>query len=241
MSEEIVIQRIILPLLRLQSSLILMIDQVFLLNKEQGWTSFDVVNYVRNRLSIKKLGHAGTLDPLATGLLILCSGKKTKSISEIQDMEKEYKGTFTLGATTASLDLETPIQTICSPLHLTNDLIEQVRQSFIGEQEQIPPSYSAVKVKGKRAYQMIRKGNIPVLLPRKVHIYNFQVTNIALPDVEFSIVCSKGTYIRSIARDFGERLKVGGYLSSLSRIRIGNYHVSDAYKARNLVDFYKNI
>lgn len=224
---------------KVQSSLILMTDQVFLLNKEKGWTSFDVVNYVRRRLSIKKLGHAGTLDPLATGLLILCSGKKTKGIAEIQNMEKEYRGTFILGATTASLDLETPVQTICSPLHLTDTFIERIRQSFIGEQEQIPPIYSAVKVKGKRAYQMTRAGKPPALLPRKIHIYDFHITNIALPKVEFSIVCSKGTYIRSIARDFGQQLKVGGYLSALCRIRIGDYHLDDAHKPEQLVNFYR--
>jgi len=203
-------------------------DRILLVDKPLGWTSFDVVKKLRGCLKIKKVGHAGTLDPLASGLLIVCTGKMTKKISEIQEMEKEYEGDFTLGQTTPSFDLETEVSHCASYHHLKEKDIIDASKSFIGELKQIPPSFSAVKVMGKRAYLRARKGEDMDMKPRIVYIEDLQIKSIDLPVVTFKVICSKGTYIRSLANDFGKLLGVGAYLSRLVRTRIGQYNLEKA-------------
>ena len=203
-------------------------DQVLLINKPYDWTSFDVVKYIRNALGGIKIGHAGTLDPLATGLLILCTGKMTKKISEIQDAEKEYTGTFTLGATTASYDLETEPTNFKDFSEITPEQINLAARQFIGELQQTPPPHSAVKIGGRRAYAMARNDEVFVLKPKTIIIREFEITGIELPNVFFRVVCGKGTYIRSLANDLGEKLGCGAYLSALCRTRIGNYLLETA-------------
>lgn len=202
--------------------------RVLLIDKPLEWTSFDVVNKLRYKLKIKKIGHAGTLDPLATGLLIICVGKMTKKIEEFMGMEKEYTGTFVLGSTTPSYDLETAITKVADVDHLSELAIREATQKFIGTIDQVPPAHSAIRIGGKRAYELARKGEETVLKPRRVEITEFDITEINLPTVSFRVVCSKGTYIRSLARDFGETLGVGAYMSSLQRTRIGPYKLEDA-------------
>jgi len=179
-----------------------------------------------------KVGHAGTLDPLATGVMIICVGSFTKKIEQYQAQEKEYTGTFMLGTTTPSFDLEKPVDEFFPIEHITEEKIYQAAQSFLGEQEQIPPYFSAVKVDGKRAYLLAREGKEPDIKPKKVNILEFKITRISLPEVDFRIVCSKGTYIRSIARDFGKKLESGAHLTSLRRARIGEFCVEDAIQVR---------
>lgn len=203
-------------------------DRVILIDKPREWTSFDVVNKLRKKLKIKKIGHAGTLDPLATGLLILCTGKMTKQIDEYQAQEKEYTGELVIGQTTASHDLETPVSEPKNIAAITNELILVSARKFTGVIDQIPPIHSAVKIEGKRSYKLARKGKEPELKPRTVTVSEFEITAIELPVIRFRIVCSKGTYIRSIARDFGEELGVGAYLSKLCRTRIGKFQLKDA-------------
>lgn len=202
--------------------------QVLLIDKPYDWTSFDVVRKVRNLIKIKKVGHAGTLDPLASGLLILCTGKFTKKINEYMAREKEYTGTFVLGSTTPTYDLESIPSNSKSLDHLSEDEIRAATNSFIGEIMQVPPAHSAIKLQGKRVYELAREGKEVKLEPRKVTIREFDITRIQLPEVDFRIVCSTGTYIRSIANDFGQELNVGAYLSSLCRTRIGEFHLKDA-------------
>lgn len=202
--------------------------RVLLIDKPLEWTSFDVVNKLRYKLKIKKIGHAGTLDPLATGLLIICVGKMTKKIEEFMGMEKEYTGTFVLGSTTPSYDLETATTKVADVDHLSELAIREATQKFIGTIDQVPPAHSAIRIGGKRAYELARKGEETVLKPRQVEITEFDITEINLPTVSFRVVCSKGTYIRSLARDFGETLGVGAYMSSLQRTRIGPYKLEDA-------------
>lgn len=204
------------------------VDRVILIDKPLEWTSFDVVNKLRKKLKIKKIGHAGTLDPLATGLLILCTGKMTKRIDEYQAQEKEYTGQLVIGQTTPSHDLETIVSEAKDIAHITNELITVAARKFTGTINQIPPIHSAVKIDGKRAYKLARKGKEPELKPRSVTVTEFEITSIELPIIRFRIVCSKGTYIRSIARDFGEELGVGAYLSKLCRTRIGQFQLKDA-------------
>jgi len=175
-----------------------------------------------------KIGHAGTLDPLATGVMIVCVGSFTKKIEQFQNQEKEYTGTFMLGATTPSFDLEKSVDETFSIKHITKQMILETAQSFIGEQEQIPPHFSAVKVDGKRAYLLARQGVEPEIKPKTITVSEFEITRIALPEVDFRIVCSKGTYIRSIARDFGQRLNSGAHLTALRRTRIGEFTVEKA-------------
>jgi tRNA pseudouridine55 synthase len=181
--------------------------KVLLIDKPLGWTSFDVVNKLRYKLKIKKIGHAGTLDPLATGLLIICVGKMTKRIEEFMGLEKEYTGKFMLGKTTPSFDLETEVTESGDTSGLTEERIHSATKQFTGKVSQLPPMHSAIKIGGKRAYQFARKGKEVELQPRDIEITKFDITNISLPEVEFRIVCSKGTYIRSIARDFGNALE----------------------------------
>lgn len=208
--------------------------ETLLINKPYEWTSFDVVKKIRNTIIRKtgvkkiKVGHAGTLDPLATGLLIICTGKFTKRIQEFQDLLKEYTGVFHLGATTPSFDKETEIDNIYDTVHLNNELLIRTANNFIGTYNQVPPLFSAVNIKGQRAYNYARKNIDLKLQPRKVSITEFELTKIQLPEVHFRVVCSKGTYIRSLARDFGEVLNTGAYLESLCRTKIGSYKLLDA-------------
>ncbi len=202
-------------------------------DKPYRWTSFDVVGKVRwlicRRLKVKKLkvGHAGTLDPLATGVLIVCTGRATKRIEELQSGTKEYYATIRLGATTPSYDLEKPIDATYPTEHITREMVEQVLERFKGKIEQVPPTFSACKVDGKRAYEMARKGNEVELKPKTLVIDEIELTECNLPDITIRVVCSKGTYIRALARDIGEALQSGGHLTALRRTRVGQYKVED--------------
>lgn len=202
--------------------------QVLLIDKPMEWTSFDVVQKLRNIIRIKKIGHAGTLDPLATGLLIVCTGKFTKRINEYMAQEKEYTGTFTLGATTPTYDLESEPKNFKPFEHITAEQLHSTVKSFSGAIEQVPPAHSAIKINGKRVYELARQGKEVKLEPRKVTIHAFEITKVVLPVVYFRIVCSTGTYIRSMAHDFGQALHCGAYLSSLRRTKIGNFKADDA-------------
>ncbi len=214
--------------------------EILLINKPLGWTSFQAVNKLKhglkkhNSLLIDgkhvhlKIGHAGTLDPLATGLLIVCTGKKTKEIQSFQDLKKEYTGTFFIGATTPCYDLEKPIDKTFPTEHITEQLISDAVKSFIGKQEQVPPLFSAVMVNGKRAYDIARDGGTAELKSRPIEIIKFEITRFELPEIDFSIVCSKGTYIRSIARDLGLALNSGAHLTKLCRTKIGDFDVKEA-------------
>lgn len=202
--------------------------QVLLIDKPLRWTSFDVVRKVRNLVKTKKVGHAGTLDPLATGLLIVCTGKFTKRINEYMSQEKEYTGTFTLGAITPTYDLESEPQDFKPYAHLTADDIQNATKQFTGDIQQLPPAHSAIKVDGKRLYELARQGKEVKLEPRSVRIDQFEITDIQLPVVSFRVVCSTGTYIRSLANDMGVALECGAYLSSLCRTRIGTFTVDKA-------------
>lgn len=208
--------------------------KVLLIDKPLEWTSFQVVNklrwHIRKRFGIKKIkvGHAGTLDPLATGLLILCTGKKTKSIEQYQAQIKEYTGTFVIGATTPSFDLETEINEHFSTDHITERLLHETTQQFTGTIQQKPPIFSAIKKDGKRLYELAREGKTTEIKSREVTVPVFEITNIDLPNIEFRIVCSKGTYIRSIANDYGKALNSGAHLSVLRRTKIGDFSVTDA-------------
>ena len=202
--------------------------KVLLIDKPLQWTSFDIVRKVRNLTRITKVGHAGTLDPLATGLLIVCTGKFTKKISEYMGMEKEYTGTFTLGATTPTYDLESTPENIKDISGITEDTIHAAFKQFTGEILQVPPQHSAIKKDGKPVYLSARKGIEVILEPRPVTIYSFEIEKIDLPVVHFRVICSTGTYIRSLANDFGAALGVGAYMSSLRRTRIGMFQATDA-------------
>lgn len=203
-------------------------DQILLINKPLGWTSFDVVKKLRSILKIKKIGHAGTLDPLATGLLILCTGKMTKRIESFQNQEKEYTGKMILGQTTPSYDLETEPTPPQDLSEITAEKIYFAARQLTGQISQVPPLHSAIKVDGKRAYKLARAGHEAELKARQVTISAFDITTINLPEIEFRVVCSKGTYIRSLARDLGATLGVGAYLSELCRTRIGEFLLIDA-------------
>lgn len=202
--------------------------EVILIDKPLHWTSFDAVKKIRILTGISKVGHAGTLDPLATGLLIICTGKFTKKINEYMGMEKEYTGTITLGASTPTYDLESEPENICSISHLTTEQIIAATQQFTGNILQIPPIHSAIKKDGKPVYLAARKGQDVELEPRPVTISVFEITTMELPVIGFRVVCSTGTYIRSLAHDFGKALGVGGYLSALRRTRIGEFSVDTA-------------
>ena len=213
---------------------------VILINKPLTWTSFQVVNkmkyLIKHHPSLTfedkqvqpKIGHAGTLDPLATGLLIVCTGKQTKNIESYQAQEKEYTGTFYIGATTPCYDREKEIDAHYPTEHLTNDLIYETTKQFIGKIQQVPPLFSAIKIEGKRAYDIARAGGTAEIKPKEITITEFEITRIALPEVDFRVVCSKGTYIRSLARDFGLALNSGAHLAALCRTRIGQYNLKDA-------------
>jgi len=208
--------------------------KVLLIDKPLQWTSFDIVNKVRYMIRVKKVGHAGTLDPLATGLLIVCTGKFTKQINEYQGLDKEYVGSLVLGATTASYDLETEPENFKSIDHLTEEQIMTASHPFVGEILQMPPQHSAIKKEGMRLYESARKGIEVKVDPRKVNIQSFDITRINLPHIEFKVVCSTGTYIRSLVKDFGEALGVGAYMSHLRRTKIGDFKVEDAMQWEDL-------
>lgn len=202
--------------------------EVLLIDKPYRWTSFDAVRKIRNTIKTKKIGHAGTLDPLATGLLILCTGKKTKSIDLYQAQEKEYTGQLVLGKTTPSVDLETAFDQTYPTEHITPAMIEEAASSLTGDLQQIPPVYSAIQVNGQRLYKKARKGETVEIKSREVSVHSFDITHIDFPVVHFRITCSKGTYIRSLVRDFGQHLQSGAYLSVLRRVRIGDFNVAEA-------------
>jgi tRNA pseudouridine55 synthase len=204
--------------------------RLILVDKALEWTSFDVVKKLRNILGIRKIGHAGTLDPLATGLLIVCAGKMTKQINRFMEMDKEYMGTMIIGQTTPSYDLETAVDHIQPIDHITERMIQDVAGALTGTLMQVPPKYSAVRIKGKRAYNLARKGVEVKLAARKVVVKELDITGIDLPEVHFRLRCSKGFYVRSFVRDFGEKLGVGAHMVQLRRTGIGHYRVSDAIK-----------
>ncbi|HXK81559.1 MAG TPA: tRNA pseudouridine(55) synthase TruB [Bacteroidales bacterium] len=209
------------------------------INKPYDWTSFDVVNktryLIKKKLNIKKIkvGHTGTLDPLATGVLIVCTGKATKIINELQNDDKEYIATIEFGATTPTLDRETKPDKLYEWKHITIENIEKVLNKFEGEIEQIPPIYSAIKINGKRAYKEARKGNIPEIKARKVNIYKISIKNFTLPELNIHVHCSKGTYIRSLARDIGFEMNSGAYLKDLIRIKSGNFSLNQTLELKD--------
>lgn len=212
--------------------------RVLLIDKPMNWTSFDVVKKIRNTLKIKKVGHAGTLDPLATGLLIVCTGKFTKKINEYMSQEKEYSGTITLGAITPTYDLESAPHDFKSIDGITEEIIHEAARQFTGEILQTPPIHSAIKQKGKPVYLLARKGVDVILEPRKITITQFEITGIEMPKISFKVVCTTGTYIRSLANDFGKALGCGAYLSNLCRTRIGNFSLKDAITVEGFVKSY---
>lgn len=212
--------------------------EVILVDKPAGWSSFKVVREIRNSIGVKKVGHAGTLDPMATGLLIVATGKKTKSIHEYQAMEKTYTGTITLGKTSPSMDIETEIISEKPFEYISEEVVYKVRDEFIGTIKQLPPMFSAVKYKGKSLYHLARKGKVVERFEREVTVYDFIISKIQLPNIDFEITCSKGTYIRVIANDFGEKLGCGGLLSSLRRTRIGSCSIENALLVDEFVAKY---
>ncbi len=217
--------------------------EMLLINKPYKWTSFDVVGKIRNSFKPLKLkvGHAGTLDPLATGLLIICTGKFTKKIDEFQAQEKEYTGTMVLGASTPSYDLETEINETFDISHIKEAQLHDNTRQFIGDIDQYPPAHSAVKIDGERLYMKARRGEDVELKTRKVSISVFELTRIELPEIDFRVVCSKGTYIRSLVYDFGRSLNSGAYLSTLRRTKSGEYDVANAFGVMELVNHIKEL
>lgn len=227
--------------------------EVLLIDKPLTWTSFQVVNKmkytIKNHPSLQldgkriqpKIGHAGTLDPLATGLLIVCTGKQTKNIEQYQAQEKEYTGTFYLGATTPCFDLEKEIDAYYPTEHISEELLKDKAAQFVGTQQQTPPLFSAIKIDGKRAYDIARAGKTAEIKPKEITISTFEITRIALPEVDFRVVCSKGTYIRSLARDFGLALKSGAHLTALCRTRIGEYRLEDALTLTKFEEKVKDV
>ena len=219
--------------------------QILLIDKPLNWTSFQAVNKIKYALINKvglpkkfKIGHAGTLDPLASGLLLICTGKFTKKISELQGQAKEYSGTFFIGATTPSYDLETEIDETFPISHIDNELIHETVKQFLGEINQKPPIYSAIKKDGVRLYEHARAGEVVEIEFRKTTIHEFEITRIALPEIDFRVVCSKGTYIRSLAFDFGKALNSGAHLTALRRTKIGDYLIENAI---DVIEFEANL
>lgn len=213
--------------------------EVLLIDKPLDWSSFDIVKKIKYTTKCTKIGHAGTLDPLASGLLILCTGKMTKKINEFQDMDKEYTGTLILGKTTPSCDSETEVNCEKDISSITENLIIEAAQKFIGKTLQVPPVFSAVKVGGERLYKKARRGEEVKIEAKEISIADFEITQISLPEVHFRVVCSKGTYIRSLVRDLGESLNVGAYMSSLRRTRIGTFHLDKAFQIEDFVKLVK--
>ena len=220
--------------------------KILLIDKPLEWTSFQVVNklrwHIRKQFNLKKIkvGHAGTLDPLATGLLIICTGKQTKNIETYQGQIKEYTGTIVVGATTPSYDLETEVNETFPIDHITDELIHKTTEQFIGKIQQKPPIFSAIKKDGKRLYELARQGKTTEIKSREIEIREFEITKIDLPNIEFRVVCSKGTYIRSLANDFGVALNSGGHLSVLRRTKIGDFTVKNALSIDGFIDELKS-
>ncbi len=220
--------------------------EIIPINKPYTWTSFQIVNKVRYHLSRKygikrfKVGHAGTLDPLATGVLLLCTGKATKRIEELQKHTKEYIAEITLGATTPSFDMEHPVDATYPYEHITREMVEETLQKFIGDIEQRPPLFSACKVEGKRAYDLARKGSDMELTAKQIRIDAIELLEYDLPRIRIKVTCGKGTYIRSLARDIGQELQSGGYLSDLVRTRVGEYRLEDCITAEAFQDWLEN-
>jgi len=214
---------------------------VMLVDKPLGWTSFDVIRKLRPLIGIRKIGHAGTLDPLATGLLIVCTGKFTKRINQYMAQQKEYTGTITLGATTPTYDLESEPANFKDTNLITLEKVQSILPQFTGLIEQIPPAHSAIKIDGKRVYELARKGKEVKLEPRTVQIYSFEILAFRDAQLQFRVVCSTGTYIRSLANDLGQALGCGGYLSALRRTRIGEFEVTAAQTMESLVALYSSI
>lgn len=212
--------------------------EVLLVDKPLEWTSFDVVSKLRNSMKPQKIkvGHAGTLDPLATGLLIICTGKFTKRIDSFQAEDKEYTGIINLSGSTPSYDLETAIDQAFDYEHLSDSIITETTKQFIGDLEQYPPAHSAIKINGERVYEKARRGEEVELKVRRIRVSDFVIEKIALPEVHFRITCSKGTYIRSIAHDFGVALGIGGHLSKLRRTKSGNFDVNNAWNLQDLIE-----
>ncbi len=217
--------------------------ELLLINKPYQWTSFDVVGKIRNAFKPLKLkvGHAGTLDPLATGLLIICTGKLTKQIDTFQAEEKEYTGTMVLGASTPSYDLETIVDQEFALEDISAEKIKANCHQFLGETDQFPPAHSAIKINGERLYEKARRGEEVERRTRKVTINEFEITRIELPEIDFRVVCSKGTYIRSLVHDFGASLNNGAYLSKLTRTRSGNFKLKDAYEVMEIVNHIRSL
>jgi tRNA pseudouridine55 synthase len=217
--------------------------EMLLINKPYTWTSFDVVGKIRNSFKPLKLkvGHAGTLDPLATGLLIICTGKFTKKIDEFQAQEKEYTGTMILGSGTPSYDMETEVDETFDISHIDEGMIRSNTVHFIGDINQYPPAHSAIKVDGERLYHKARRGENVELKSRPITIHEFEITRIELPEIDFRVVCSKGTYIRSLVHDFGRTLNNIAYLSALRRTKSGNYHINNAFEVMELVNHVRNL
>jgi tRNA pseudouridine55 synthase len=217
--------------------------EMLLINKPYTWTSFDVVGKIRNSFKPLKLkvGHAGTLDPLATGLLIICTGKFTKKIDEFQAQEKEYTGTMILGAGTPSYDMETEVDETFDISHISEDMIKANTLQFLGDIDQYPPAHSAIKVDGERLYHKARRGENVELKTRRVSISEFEITRIQLPEIDFRVVCSKGTYIRSLVHDFGRAMGNVAYLSALRRTKSGEYHVNNAFEVMELVNHIRQL
>ena len=220
--------------------------EIIPINKPYTWTSFQIVNKVRYHLSRKygikrfKVGHAGTLDPLASGVLLLCTGKATKRIEELQAHTKEYVAEITLGATTPSFDMEHPVNATYPTEHITQEAVKEALGKFVGEIEQRPPLFSACKVDGKRAYELARKGSDMELAPKKIQIHEIELLECDLPQIKIRVVCGKGTYIRSLARDIGVALDSGAYLTSLTRTRVGEYKVDDCISPDNFQEWLEN-
>jgi tRNA pseudouridine55 synthase len=213
--------------------------EVILIDKPFDWSSFDIVRKVRNAIRFKKIGHAGTLDPYATGLLIICTGKMTKKINEFQDMDKEYTGEFVLGKTTPSHDLETEFENEKDIRGITPQMIKEAAEKFKGKIMQSPPVFSAVKINGERSYKKARRGEDIKIEPKEVTVSEFEIVETELPKVKFRVVCSKGTYIRSLVRDMGNILNTGAYLSELRRTRIGEFEVNTAYSIDDFVNIVR--
>ena len=214
--------------------------EVLLFNKPKGWSSFDVVKKVRGLIRVKKVGHAGTLDPLATGLLILCTGRKTKTIESLQGLEKEYVTEFRLGGTTPSYDAEFPPENLKDCSHLTREMVEEAIEPFRGDISQMPPMFSAVKVNGKRAFKAARKGKTVELRPRFITVHEFTLLDFEAPDWGRALIrCSKGTYIRSLVHDLGQALGVGGYITELKRTRIGEFNLENAWEINDFASQIK--
>lgn len=213
--------------------------EIILINKPYGWSSFQAVKKIKYVTKAKKVGHAGTLDPLASGLLIICTEQQTKGIQAIQDADKEYEGTLVLGATTPSYDMETEPNAHFPTEHITEEMIHAIVPQFLGEIDQIPPLFSALKVDGKRAYKLARQGDATVLKSRKITIHNLEFTRIELPEVDFRVCCSKGTYIRTLVLDIGNALRSGAYMSRLVRTKIGEHHIENSVSPHEFEEVFK--